>query len=60
MPLHASTLYSRNLASFVLAFWKNAAFHLDWNDDILRGAVVTHDGEVRHGPTREALQTAGE
>jgi NAD(P) transhydrogenase subunit alpha len=60
MPLHASTLYSRNLTSFVLAFWKNGAFHLDWNDDVLSGAVVTHDGEVRHGPTREALQKAGE
>jgi NAD(P) transhydrogenase subunit alpha len=60
MPLHASTLYSRTLTSFVLAFWKNAAFHLDWKDDILSGAVVTHDGEVRHGPTREALQKAGE
>ena len=55
MPVHASLLYSRNLAAFVLAFWKDKAFHLDWNDEILAGAVITHAGEVRHAKTREAL-----
>jgi NAD(P) transhydrogenase subunit alpha len=44
---HASTLYSRNLTSFVLAFWKGGRFHLDLDDDIIRGALVTHQGEVR-------------
>ncbi len=56
VPLHASTLYSRNLTAFVMAFWKDGAFRLDWNDAILGGAVVTHDGEVRHGPTQKALK----
>jgi NAD/NADP transhydrogenase alpha subunit len=47
MPWHASTLYSRNLAAFVLAFRKNGRFVLDLDDEILRGALVTHQGEVR-------------
>jgi NAD(P) transhydrogenase subunit alpha len=47
LPWHASTLYSRNLASFVLAFWKDGRFDLDLDDEILRGALVTHQGEVR-------------
>ena len=47
MPWHASTLYSRNLAAFVLAFWKDGRFTLDLTDEILRGALVTHGGEVR-------------
>ena len=47
LPWHASTLYSRNLTSFVLAFWKEARFHLDLDDDIIRGALVTHQGEVQ-------------
>lgn len=47
MPWHASTLYSRNLASFVLAFWKDGRFDIDLEDEILRGALVTHQGEVR-------------
>jgi NAD(P) transhydrogenase subunit alpha len=47
MPWHASTLYSRNLTAFVLAFWKDGRFDLDLADEILRGALVTHQGDVR-------------
>jgi NAD(P) transhydrogenase subunit alpha len=47
MPWHASTLYSRNLTAFVLAFWKDGRFALDPDDEILRGAMVAHGGEVR-------------
>jgi H+-translocating NAD(P) transhydrogenase subunit alpha len=49
MPWHASTLYSRNLTAFVLAFWKDGAFNLDLGDEIIKGAMVTHGGEVRRG-----------
>ncbi|MEP0846310.1 MAG: Re/Si-specific NAD(P)(+) transhydrogenase subunit alpha [Phycisphaerae bacterium] len=60
MPEHASLLYSRNLTNFVLAFWsdKEKKFQLDWNDEILKGAVVTHGGDIQHGPTRKALGLA--
>jgi len=56
MPLHASTLYARNLAAFVSAFWKDTTFVLDLNDDIQKSSVITHNGEVVHGPTKQALQ----
>jgi NAD(P) transhydrogenase subunit alpha len=56
MPLHASLLFSRNLTAFVLAFTKDKTFQLDFTDDIQQGAVITHDGEVRHARTRDALQ----
>jgi NAD(P) transhydrogenase subunit alpha len=59
MPIHASILYSRNLTAFVMAFWKDGKFNLDWEDEILREAVITHDGEVRHALTHEALKSAG-
>ena len=59
MPLHASTLYSRNLAAFVSAFWKDKAFVLDLNDDIQKASVITHGGQVVHEPTRAALQQTG-
>jgi NAD(P) transhydrogenase subunit alpha len=45
MPWHASTLYSRNMTAFVLAFWKDGRFALDLADEILRGCLVTHDGQ---------------
>jgi NAD(P) transhydrogenase subunit alpha len=56
VPLHASLLFSRNLTAFVLAFTRDKAFQLDFNDDIQQGAVITHEGEVRHVRTRDALQ----
>jgi H+-translocating NAD(P) transhydrogenase subunit alpha len=55
MPLHASLLFSRNLTAFIQAFTKDKAFQLDLNDDIQRGALITHEGEVRHARTRDAL-----
>jgi len=57
MPRDASTLFSRNLTTFILAFWqeKEKAFNLDRNDDIIKGAMITHAGEVVHGPTRDLL-----
>jgi proton-translocating NAD(P)+ transhydrogenase subunit alpha len=56
MPFHASLLFSRNLVAFLQAFTKEKAFQLDFTDDIQQGAVITHDGEVKNGRTREALQ----
>ena len=57
MPRDASTLFSRNLTTFVLAFWqeKEKRFHLDLSDEIIKGAMLIHGGEVVHGPTRDAL-----
>jgi NAD(P) transhydrogenase subunit alpha len=60
VPVHASTLYSRNLTAFLLAYWKDGRFEQDWNDEILSRCVITHEGEVRHAPTREALTKPAE
>jgi len=56
MPFHASLLFSRNLTAFVQAFTKDKAFQLDFGDEIQKGSVITHDGEVKHARTREALE----
>ncbi|HEV7366214.1 MAG TPA: Re/Si-specific NAD(P)(+) transhydrogenase subunit alpha [Gemmatimonadales bacterium] len=59
MPLHASLLFSRNLTAFIQAFTKDKAFQLDLSDDIQQGAVITHDGAVRHPKTQDALKKVG-
>jgi H+-translocating NAD(P) transhydrogenase subunit alpha len=59
MPKDGSTLFSRNLATFILAFWKDNAFNLDLEDEIIKGALITHAGEVVHPPTKAALQGTG-
>jgi NAD(P) transhydrogenase subunit alpha len=58
LPAHASLMFSRNLTSFVQTFTKEKAFVLDLADDIQKGALITHNGEVVHAKTRDALQTA--
>jgi H+-translocating NAD(P) transhydrogenase subunit alpha len=58
MPLHASLLFSRNLNAFIQAFTKDKTFQLDLTDDIQQGAVITHDGAVKHQRTQDALQKA--
>jgi NAD(P) transhydrogenase subunit alpha len=49
LPWHASTLFSRNLAAFVLAFWKDGEFRIDLSDEIQRAALVTHGGKAVAG-----------
>ncbi len=59
MPTHASLLFSRNLTAFIQAFTKDKTFQLDLSDDIQKGSVITHGGEVLNSRTKEALKTAG-
>jgi NAD(P) transhydrogenase subunit alpha len=56
MPLHASFLYSRNIAEFLGLVVKEGAFTPDFEDEIVAGMCVTHEGEVRHAPTRELIE----
>ena len=56
MPLHASFLYSRNIAEFLGLIVKDGNFVPNFDDEIVVGTCVTHNGEVRHGPTRELLE----
>ena len=48
VALTASQMYSSNLGNFVAHFWDTGGktFRLDLNDDILKGALITHDGAL--------------
>jgi len=50
LAVDASSLYARNLFNFVslLVDKKTGALAIDWNDEIVKGALVTKDGEVVH------------
>ena len=54
-PADASLLYARNIQALLLNMLKEGEIVVDLEDEILDGALLTHDGEVRHGPTAEAL-----
>lgn len=55
---HASEMYAKNLQNFLSLILKDGELTLDWEDEILAGSVVTHDGEIKHQPTRERLEGA--
>jgi len=46
VPLHASQMYSRNVTTLLKHLVKDGALVLDLDDEITRGALVTHAGEV--------------
>ncbi len=47
MPEHASQLYARNVLSLVeLMTGEDGALHLDFDDEVIKGACVARDGEV--------------
>jgi len=54
-PADASLLYARNIQALLLSLLAEGEVVLNLEDEILAGALLTHNGEVRHGPTAEAL-----
>lgn len=46
LPLHASQMYARNVASFLGHIAKDGKLQLDFADEITQGTCVTHDGKV--------------
>src|SRR3989441_630450 len=60
MPYHASQMYSRNVASLLgLLITKEGKLNIDMNDDVVKGTVITKDGEVVHEATRKGVGASG-
>jgi H+-translocating NAD(P) transhydrogenase subunit alpha len=55
LPLDASLMYARNVQTLLLHFIENGAVKFDFADEITSGAVLTHQGEIRHAPTAEIV-----
>jgi NAD(P) transhydrogenase subunit alpha len=51
----ASTVYARNVHNLLVDLVADGALRLDPADEVVDGALLTHEGEVRHAPTAEAL-----
>src|SRR6202521_427157 len=56
LPYHASEMYSRNLFNLLKPALVNGDLVIDWNDEVFAGAVLTHDGQIKHEATRNALE----
>jgi NAD(P) transhydrogenase subunit alpha len=55
MASDSSRLYAKNVANLLALMICDGKVTPDFDDDVIAGACLTHDGAVRHLPTAEAL-----
>ncbi len=55
LPTHASQMYARNVTSFLQDIVEDGSLKLDFDDEVVSGSCVTHDGNVVHAGALERL-----
>ena len=55
MGTHASFMYANNVLKLLALFGAKGQLDPDWNDEIVIGVTVAHDGHINHAATAEAL-----
>ena len=55
MQVHASQLYAKNISTFVIYMMEEGELNFDLEDEIISGAMFTHQGKITHKPTHEAV-----
>ena len=55
MPFHASEMYSRTIARYLEHLVREGKIHLDLDDELTRGPLVTHQGEIVHEAVKARL-----
>ncbi len=58
VPYHASQMYARNLATFILHLLKDGKLVLDLEDEITRETLITRDGDTVNPRARESVLQA--
>lgn len=59
MPADASKLYAKNVFNFLkLLLTKEGTLHLNFEDDIVKGACITHNGEIVNDRVKSMMQPA--
>jgi NAD(P) transhydrogenase subunit alpha len=46
VPYHASQLYAKNIATFLLSLVREGKLQFDMEDEIVRETLVARDGQV--------------
>jgi NAD(P) transhydrogenase subunit alpha len=58
MPTHASQLYAKNLENLLkLMVGEDGSLNLNFDDDVIAGACITHEGKIRN---ERAAEVAGD
>jgi NAD(P) transhydrogenase subunit alpha len=57
IPYHASQMYARNILNFLKpALDKDGNLAIDWQDEVFAQSCLTHDGAIKHEPTRKQVE----
>jgi len=56
LPYHASEMYARNLFNLLKPALVKGELSIDWQDEVFAGAVLTHEGQIKHEATRKSLE----
>jgi NAD(P) transhydrogenase subunit alpha len=58
MPSDASKLYGKNVLNFLqLIIDKDGNLNLNWEDELVRGCCITHNGEVIHDKVKSLMSS---
>jgi NAD(P) transhydrogenase subunit alpha len=60
MPAGASAFYARNISALLLGMVKDGQLHLDFEDEVTKATVITHDGAVVSEPVNKLLNPGGQ
>ncbi|HIO93642.1 MAG TPA: Re/Si-specific NAD(P)(+) transhydrogenase subunit alpha [Leucothrix mucor] len=56
---HASEMYAKNLLNFITPMFNDEGeFAPDFDDEVIAGALLTHNGEIKHEATRLLIEGA--
>jgi NAD(P) transhydrogenase subunit alpha len=55
MPVHASQMYAKNIQNLLELLIKGGRFEPDYEDEIVKGTVITRNGDIVHEMTRQRL-----
>ena len=58
MPAGASAFYARNISALLLGMVKDGNLNLDFEDEVTKATVITHDGAVVSEPVKKLLEPA--
>ncbi len=56
LPLNASELYSKNISTLLLHLANKDGFKWEMDEDITKGSIITHGGELLHTLTKDILK----
>jgi NAD(P) transhydrogenase subunit alpha len=58
LPVNASELYARNISTLLLHLATKDGFKWELDEEITKGSLITHQGQLVHGFTKSILERA--